>query len=213
MRSITTFNNVPSRFRGHGELVLVTGISGYLGSHVAGCLTAYGYKVRGTVRDLKDPRLKFLKAYPSVELVEADLLSPKTIESAVKGVKFICHVASPYKNVVRKSEATKVLLTPAVEGTKAVLDAAAKHGITRVVLTSSTAAIYGHGGERGTGHVFTEKDWNLTSSISNGPYKLSKRLAEQAGWKFMEEKKPGFDLVVINPSTHCSSSRYHTVLN
>mmetsp|Transcript_38490 Transcript_38490/g.62367 ORF Transcript_38490/g.62367 Transcript_38490/m.62367 type:complete len:350 (-) Transcript_38490:460-1509(-) len=200
MRSITTFNNVPSRFRGHGELVLVTGISGYLGSHVAGCLTAYGYKVRGTVRDLKDPRLKFLKAYPSVELVEADLLSPKTIESAVKGVKFICHVASPYKNVVRKSEATKVLLTPAVEGTKAVLDAAAKHGITRVVLTSSTAAIYGHGGERGTGHVFTEKDWNLTSSISNGPYKLSKRLAEQAGWKFMEEKKPGFDLVVINPS-------------
>jgi dihydroflavonol-4-reductase len=49
------------------------------------------------------------------------------------------------------------------------------------------------------GKIYNEGDWNETSSLKRNPYYYSKKLAEEAAWNFMDEKKPHFDLVTINP--------------
>jgi len=64
------------------------------------------------------------------------------------------------------------------------------------VLTSSMAAITD---EPETGRVLTEADWNTKSSLSRNPYYFSKVLAEREAWRFVEEEKPRFDLVAVNP--------------
>jgi dihydroflavonol-4-reductase len=48
--------------------------------------------------------------------------------------------------------------------------------------------------------VLTEADWNTTSSISRNPYYFSKAEAERAAWRFVQDQRPGFDLVVMNPA-------------
>lgn len=68
--------------------------------------------------------------------------------------------------------------------------------VKRVVLTSSVAAVFD---EPITGHVYTEKDWNETSSLKRNPYFYSKTLAERSAWDFVEKEKPSFELVVVNP--------------
>lgn len=48
--------------------------------------------------------------------------------------------------------------------------------------------------------MWTEDDWNNDSSLTEGPYRLSKSLAEKAAWKFVKENSDCFELAVINPS-------------
>ena len=80
----------------HGITVLVTGVSGYIGAHVAKHSVEAGYTVKGTVRNHKyDATLKAV--LPDVTLVELDLHG--TVEefaSIFKGSQFVCHVASPF---------------------------------------------------------------------------------------------------------------------
>jgi dihydroflavonol-4-reductase len=88
---------------------------------------------------------------------------------------------------------------PAVRGTEAVLEACRQaSGVRRVVLTSSMAAITD---EPDGAHKLTEEDWNSKSTLRRNPYYLSKTLAERAAWRFIDERRPAFDLVVINPWT------------
>lgn len=90
------------------------------------------------------------------------------------------------------------MFKPAIQGTKSVLNAAFKANVSRVVLTSSCAAVYDF---TASNRVFTEKDWNDPEKTT--PYAKSKILAEKAGWDFVEEKKKSgekcFELAVVNP--------------
>lgn len=75
-----------------------------------------------------------------------------------------------------------MLIRPAVAGTENVLAAVnATPCVERVVLTSSTAAVFTDATERGQGHVFSEEDWNLSASVTRFPYFYSKKLAELVG--------------------------------
>ncbi len=84
------------------EIVLVTGASGYIATHIVKMLLELGYKVRGTVRSLKDEKkispLKKLVINPKheLELVEADLLNESSWLNAVKGCTYVMHTASPF---------------------------------------------------------------------------------------------------------------------
>ena len=51
-----------------------------------------------------------------------------------------------------------------------------------------------------SGHVYTEKDWNETSSLTRNPYFYSKTLAERSAWNYIEKENPAFELIVVNPS-------------
>ncbi|MBL8632307.1 MAG: SDR family oxidoreductase [Myxococcales bacterium] len=181
------------------SFVLVTGASGFIASHIVRELLARGYRVRGSVRSLaKEKDFLHLRAMPfaeRLELFEADLLQGGAFDDAARGCSHVIHTASPY--VLDAKDPQKDLIEPAVQGTRGVLASCKKAGtVRRVVLTSSMAAITD---EPESDHLLTEEDWNTKSTLERNPYYLSKTLAEKEGWKFLQEERAGFDLVVVNP--------------
>jgi dihydroflavonol-4-reductase len=183
--------------------VLVTGGSGFVGSHVILKLLAAGHDVRTTVRDLRREAgiramLKVGGAEPGERLrvFAADLERDAGWAEAVKGCDHVMHVASPFPAGNPKDE--NELIRPAREGTLRVLKAARDAGVRRVVMTSSFAAIsYGNVAKDGT---FTEADWTNVDAPDVQPYPKSKTLAERAAWDFIAREGGGLELSVINPT-------------
>ena len=182
--------------------VLVTGGSGFIGSHTILQLLAVGYSVRTTVRSLSregDVRamLRTGGADPGDQLsfVAAELMSDGGWPAAVAGCEYVLHIASPFPSTLPKHE--DELIIPAREGALRVLRAARDAGVKRVVMTSSFAAIgYGHPPQRAP---FTEKDWTDLNGADVMPYTKSKTLAERAAWDFIAREGAGLELSVVNP--------------
>ena len=110
-------------------IVTVTGISGFLGSHVGlQALQDGGYRVRGTVRsknnaDKIEPlRQNFgEELFSQLDLVEADLTDAESLRKAIEGSTYVLHVASPFVIDLPRDE--NELIRPAVDGTLGVLRA------------------------------------------------------------------------------------------
>ncbi|MCC6927063.1 NAD-dependent epimerase/dehydratase family protein [Novosphingobium sp.] len=180
------------------QRILVSGASGFIASHTVAKLLRAGYSVRGTVRDpQKSAAVDFLRTLPGaerLELVAADLSDENAFHAHAADVDFVLHMASPY--VLDVENPQRDLVDPAVNGTLAMLEAAAASTqVRRVVVTSSMAAIT----DEPDGRILTEADWNTKSSLSRNPYYFSKVEAERAAWTFMERRNPDFDLISINP--------------
>src|SRR5277367_3671479 len=181
--------------------ILVTGGSGFIGSHSILQLLAAGHRVRTTVRNLKRESevLAMLKVggaeSGNLSFVAADLEKDAGWPEAVAGCDYVLHVASPFPAKVPDHE--DELIVPAREGALRVLRAARDAGVRRVVLTSSFAAIgYGQP-ERKT--PFDETDWTDPSGDDVLPYVKSKTLAERAAWDFIAKDGGGLELSVVNP--------------
>ena len=182
--------------------VLVTGGSGFIGSHSILQLLAAGHEVRTTVRSLKreaDVRamLKVGGAEPGGRLsfVAADLESDAGWAEAVVGCEYVLHVASPFPQTVPKNE--DELIVPAREGALRVLRASRDAKVRRVVLTSSFAAIgYGHEPQDAP---FNETDWTNPEGEDVLPYVKSKVISERAAWEFIAKEGGGLELSVVNP--------------
>jgi nucleoside-diphosphate-sugar epimerase len=183
-------------------MVLVTGGSGFVGSHCILHLLAAGYHVRTTVRSLQregDVRamLKQAGAEPGDRLsfAIAHLESDTGWSNAVAGCRHVLHVASPFPPGVPRDE--DELIVPAREGALRVLRASRDAGVTRVVLTSSFAAIgYGH---KPQNVPFDETTWTDPGGDDVRPYVKSKTLAERAAWDFIAREGGGLELSVVNP--------------
>jgi dihydroflavonol-4-reductase len=183
--------------------VLVTGGSGFIGSHAILQLLAAGHDVRATVRNLS--RVKDVQAMlrhggsgggeTGVDFVAADLEDDGGWAAAAAGCDYVLHVASPFPEKVPKHEDD--LIRPAREGALRVLRAARDAKVKRVVLTSSFAAI-GYGSEA-KAKTFTEADWTNPDSADVQPYAKSKTLAERAAWDFIKAEGGGLELSVVNP--------------
>lgn len=199
--------------------VLVTGVTGFVGSHVAQQLLLHGYQVKGTVRSTSDEaRMDKLRkqitetiqgiessSLPELEFFEADLLKEDVWPAAVAGCQYVCHVASPFPLIIPNDP--DQLIKPAVDGTLAVLKASAADGnVKRVVLTSSLAAIHDVktlDGKEDPERKYNEDDWVDPDKVE--AYSRSKILAEKAAMKFIEDLpqedgKKKLELVVINPA-------------
>src|SRR5260370_21166412 len=148
-------------------LAFVTGATGFVGSHVACALADNGADLRLLVRpnsNLKN--IQDLKA----DLFTGDLRDPASLEKGIAGCEVIFHVAADYRLWVRDPEE---MYRANVEATRAILEAARKNNIRRVVYTSSVATM-----------VFTRDSVpgdNSPVSLAHmiGPYKLSKFMADQ----------------------------------
>jgi len=194
-----------------GRLVLVTGVTGYIASHIVQQLLNLNYRVRGTVRSLKNTSItthfnSFPHAAERLEFVEADLANDDSWPQAVKGCDFIIHTASPCMLESRVKDVEKELIQPAVQGTLSVLRgaAASKGAVKRVILTSSVASIIeGHmkDPKYTPDYLYQESDFSDLNGFMDG-YCRSKTRAELAAWEFVkglsaEEK---FEFCTVNPS-------------
>jgi dihydroflavonol-4-reductase len=168
-------------------LVFVTGATGFVGSHVARVLAERGADLRLLVRAGSNPRnIEALKADRAI----GDLRDPASLESAMAGCDVVFHVAADYRLWVRDPEQ---MYCSNVEGTRAVLAAARKNGVRRVVYTSSVATM----GFSSNGHSADEESPVALENMI-GPYKRSKFMAEKVA---IEAGRSGMDVVVVNPST------------
>ena len=124
-----------------GDLVFLTGATGFIGGHVARELLNEGFSVRALVRDRHGP-LDFLAG---CELVRGDLLRPADLLGALDGCRYLMHSAALY--TFAPSRRRDVWRTN-VDGTASLLEAARLVGVERAVVTSSSAVVGPARGDR-----------------------------------------------------------------
>lgn len=196
-----------------GSWILVTGINGYVGSHVADQLLKRGYRVRGTARSVEklEAVLKSLRARTPDAVVEGVVIEDMQAEGAflqaVHGVAGVVHVAS---DLSMSPDPNKVI--PAtISGVRHALEAAAAtETVTRVVYTSSAVSLPTF--ELGVTRHVTPNDWNteaVKAAWAAPPYDesrvptvyfASKVESEQAAWKYVNEEKPSFVFNTVLPA-------------
>ncbi|WP_231993362.1 NAD-dependent epimerase/dehydratase family protein [Mitsuaria sp. 7] len=175
----------------------MTGGSGYVAGWVIARLLDDGHDVRATLRD--PTKAQAVRANIAgvatdtdrLEFVAADLLDDAGWDEAMHGVRHVAHVASPVMALPGVDT-----IAVAVEGTKRVLEAAARAGVERVVVTSSAAAA--SAGD-GSSRAADEQDWTDPRGEGVGTYAASKTLAELAAWDFVREHPTGPKVATILP--------------
>lgn len=169
------------------HLVLVTGASGFLAGHVIDILLRADYRVRGTVRSLKNvEKIKAIREIcpeknENLELVEGDLLDNECWAPLIKNCDYVIHTASPFPTLAPKDPNDVIL--PAVNGTESIMNASIQNNVKKLVLTSSIVSV-------STGvkkNFFTNDDWSQPDL--SPPYERSKHLAEKKAWDLYEENK------------------------
>src|SRR6266567_7470891 len=168
-------------------LAFVTGATGFLGSHVARVLADQGADLRLLVRSTSN--LRNLEG-PKAESATGDLRDAGSLERAMAGCDTVFHVAADYRLWVRDPAE---MYRSNVEGTRAILEAARKNGVRRVVYTSSVATV----GFTSNGHP-ADEDSPVSLDDMIGHYKRSKFMAEQVA---LEAGRSGMHVVTVNPTT------------
>jgi len=168
-------------------LAFLTGGTGFVGSHAARALAAQGADLRLLVRGASNTKnIDDLKA----DRVVGELGDPASLEKGMEGCDVVFHVAAEYRLWVRNADK---LYRTNVEGTRAILRAARKNKVRRVVYTSSVGTV----GFTANGRPADEQSpVSLDDMI--GPYKRSKFMAEQVA---IEAARAGQDVVIVNPTT------------
>jgi dihydroflavonol-4-reductase len=165
----------------------VTGATGFVGSHVARALAEAGAELRLLVRATS--RTANIDALPADRVV-GDLREPTFLKQAMSGCDAVFHVAADYRLWCRDPQE---MFRANVDGTRAVIVAAAEAGVRRVVYTSSVATM-GFVGDGACAH----EDSPVSLANMIGPYKRSKFMAEQIALQAPH-------VVVVNPTTPVGS--------
>lgn len=167
---------------------LITGANGFLGSRLIRLLVRRGERVKAFVR--AGSNLSSLRGLPEqqVELCIGDILSGHTVYRALAGCNRLYHIASGY--TPWHSDPRRVL-EPAVVGTQAVLEAAQRRNIEKIVVTSSAATLgsTAQAVAMDEGHAF-----NLPSAE---PALIAKHRAERVA---LEHANLGLPVVVVKPT-------------
>ena len=169
-----------------GDLILVTGASGFVGSAIANAARAAGYRVRVLVRE-RSPRTN-LSALD--ELAVGDLCDRSSLVPALRDVRYLIHAAADYRLWAR---VPGEIMRTNLEGTEHIMEEALRAGVERIVHTSSVAAIALKDGSP------ADESARLSETEAIGAYKKSKVAAERLVEAMVAQQ--GLPAVIVNPST------------
>jgi len=168
------------------DIVLVTGASGFVGSAIARALAARGFHVRVLMRPSAS-RINIANLH--CEPVVGDMRDEGSMTAALKGARYLFHVAADYRLWARDP---REIERNNFEGAQASMGAALKAGVERVVYTSSVAALK-------PGASAVDETSRHTPQTVIGSYKRSKLLAEREVERLIREE--GLPAVIVAPST------------
>lgn len=180
-------------------MILVTGGTGLVGSHLLYALASSNKKVKALLRPgqrayhLENIFSCFPQSgkdlFANIEWVEGDVLDPFSLSEAMQGVEYVYHCAA----VISFSKSDlKTMLSINIEGTANVVNACLQHNVKKLCHVSSIASL----GRAETGGQIDENGKWKTSS-SNSGYAISKYGGEREVWRGIEE---GLNAVIVNPS-------------
>ncbi|MGH9434602.1 MAG: hopanoid-associated sugar epimerase [Terriglobia bacterium] len=169
---------------------LVTGASGFVGSHLVRLLASRGERVRALARRTSDFHAIEDLLPDRVERIEGDLCDPASLRAALAGVAQVFHVAADYR---LWSKHPQEIYQSNVEGTRNLLEAARSASVERFVYTSTvgTIAVPVPSG-------LPSEDTAACLDQMVGHYKRSKFLAEQLA---LAAARSGLPVVIVNPTT------------
>ncbi|KAJ5657089.1 NAD-dependent epimerase/dehydratase [Penicillium longicatenatum] len=185
-----------------GELIFMTGSSGFIGSATALEALRSGYRLRLCLRRPCKKLEDLLSEYSQqVEyVIISDLTNEAEFAGQLEGVDYVIHVASPLPHHTEK----KQFFTPAVTMITAVLrEAANVPSVKKVVVTSSLVSLLPLGrfpggivkGGRRRGFTVIEDPTATALNL----YYASKLLANKATWNFRKDQRPHYSIVVLHP--------------
>jgi dihydroflavonol-4-reductase len=165
---------------------LVTGATGFLGTHLVRALKARGHQVVALCRQ-PEPDLEDLE----VTVVLGDVLDGGSVQAAAAGADGLFHCAGL---VSRRPKDAEALYRLHVEGTKTTLDAAKTAGVKRCVIasTSGTVAV-----SDDPDHIGCEEDEAPLGLLQRWPYYRSKLFAEKAA---LDRNTLDFEVISVNPT-------------
>jgi dihydroflavonol-4-reductase len=169
--------------------VLVTGVTGFIGSAVAKALCEAGFAVRATAVPTS-PRHHL--AGLDLDFYEGDLRDPSSARTAMVDIQYVFHLAADYRLWARKSSE---ILKNNVLITRNVMEAALRARAERIVYTSrvATLALDPHVGGA------ADETKPLSEEQGIGAYKRSKIAAERLVEQLVANE--GLPAVIVNPST------------
>ncbi len=166
-------------------ITLVTGGTGFLGRHLVPTLCRAGHTVRILTRDPQSH--SWLRRYPRIEIIQADILDAERVAVAVAGCGTIVHAAGLFRFWGDQAdfEATNV------GGTENILRAAVEHvsSLKRIVTISTVALI----GSPEPGRIVDETH----PSHPADAYQCSKLHAEQLALRYQRDY--GLPVVILRP--------------
>jgi dihydroflavonol-4-reductase len=170
---------------GNSPRTLVTGATGFVGSHVSRRLVERGERVRVLVRPGSNRRA--LAGLP-VECAAGDLRDSASLDAALPGIRTVFHVAADYRLWARDA---REIYESNVGGTRNVLEAARRAGVERFIYTSTVATVAVPRPE------LPNEGTRASLDEMVGHYKRSKFLAEQ---EVLRAAADGLPAVVVNPT-------------
>lgn len=192
--------------------VLVTGAAGYIGKHVVLQLLEAGHVVTASMLsssrevELQNALYSHIQgshgakseALSRLSVVGLDLTCDEGWEDALKnGIDVLIHLASPVP--IEEPTCEEDVTRPAIDGALRALRAAYTAGVTRVIVTSSVAAIVNCDLPDNRSE-YNESDWTDCTKSGISAYVKSKTLAEKAVWDWCEQNAPEMDVTTILPS-------------
>ncbi len=168
----------------------VTGASGFIGANLVQELVARGHSVRGLLRRNSDTRALEGAEF---EHIEGDIAEDADLTNAIRGCEWCFHVAASYHLWLRDY---RPMYRANVQGTRNVLESAARAGCSRIVYTSTVGCI-GLPPINVESVVPTDETAVTTESQMSNHYKRSKWQAEQVA---LELARSGAPIVIVNPS-------------